>query len=101
MATKIQILCWKNIPTQVKASGDDGNEHAVPLDDRFQQAVDALAMQQELAGTDEYLEHWNWTDAPDRTGSAQAAAEAFAKELDAAWPKQVPALVKKALTEGS
>ena len=99
MPTTVQILRWKNIPTQVKATGDDGNEHAVPLDERFQQAADALAMQQELAGTDEYLEHWNWSEPVTRVGGAQEAAESFAKELDAAWPKQVPAMVKKALSE--
>jgi len=98
MGTKIQVLSWKQMPTQVKATGGDGNEHSMLLDDRFQQAVDVLAMQQELVGTDEYLEHWNWTDVADRSGTAQAAAEAFVKELDAEWPKQVPAMVKKALS---
>ncbi|MBI3832412.1 MAG: virulence factor [Planctomycetes bacterium] len=94
----VQILSWKNIPTQVKAS-DAGGEHNVPLDDRFQQAVDALAMEQELAGTDEYLEHWTWSDPVEKPGSAQEAAEAHAQELDTAWPKPVPAMVKKALSE--
>lgn len=99
MAT-VQVLAWKNIPTQVKAV-DDACEASIPLDERFQVAVDALAMDEGLAGTDEYLEHWNWTEAGERTGSAQAAAEAFARELDASWPRQVPAMVAKAKTEAA
>lgn len=99
MAT-VQILAWKNIPTQVKAT-DDAGEASVPLDERFQVAVDALAMDEGLAGTDEYLEHWNWTEAGERAGSAQTAAETCARELDAAWPRQVPAMVAKAKTEAT
>ncbi|MCW8129489.1 MAG: virulence factor [Planctomycetota bacterium] len=81
MPTQIQVLSWKNIPTQVKAADEAGGEHSVPLDDRFQQAVDALAMDEGLAGTDEYLDHWNWSEPAGCEGAPQAAAEALAKEL--------------------
>lgn len=99
MPTQIQTLSWKNIPTQVKASDESGGEHSVLLDERFQQAVDALAMDQGLAGTDEYLDHWNWSEPADRDGALQVAAESFAKELDSSWPKAVPAMVAKAKAE--
>lgn len=105
MPIRIQVLCWKNIPTQVKAADDSGAEHDVPLSDRFQQAVDALAMKQDLAGTDEYLELWAWSDvdgaAAADAASPQAAAEAHAQALEAAWPKQVPAMVSKAEAEAT
>lgn len=101
MPTTIQLLNWKNIPTQVKATDEAGAEHDVPLDERFQQAVDALAMEEGLAGTDEYLEHWTWSDPAEHAGTAQEAAKAFAKELDAAWPKAVPAMVAKAKAAAS
>ncbi|MCK6472505.1 MAG: virulence factor [Planctomycetes bacterium] len=104
MPIRIQVLCWKNIPTQVKAADDSGAEHDVPLSERFQQAVDALAMKQELAGTDEYLELWAWSDVEDGAAAAnaaspQAAAEAHAQALETGWPKQVPAMVGKAEAE--
>lgn len=103
MPMRIQVLCWKNIPTQVKAADDSGTEHDVPLSERFQQAVDALAMKQELAGTDEYLELWAWFDVEDAADGAspQAAAEAHARMLEDAWPRQVPAMVAKAEAEGA
>lgn len=98
MSTTVSVLRWKNIPTQVKAEGA-GGEHSIVLDERFQQAVDALAMQQDLAGTDEYLEHWAWGDPVEASGEPQAAAESAAKELDAGWPKIVLDMVKKAAAE--
>lgn len=104
MPIRIQMLCWKNIPTQVKGVDDSGAEHDVPLSERFQQAVDALAMKQDLAGTDEYLELWAWTDVEDAAADAaspQDAAEAHAQALEAAWPKQVPAMVAKAEAEAT
>lgn len=101
MPTQIHVLSWKNIPTQVKATDEAGGEHRVPLDERFQQAVDALAMDEGLAGTDEYLDHWNWSEPAGCEGAPQAAAEALAKELDNAWPKAVPAMVAKAKADAA
>lgn len=99
MVAHVTLLCWKNIPTQVKATDESGGEHSVALDGRFQEAVDALAMRQGLAGTDEYLEHWVSSEPEERLGTAEEAAETVAQELERAWPREVPAMLQRALGE--
>jgi len=75
------VLCWKDIPAVVKAE-DSRGEVSLQLDSRFQEKIDRLAMQQGLAGTDDYLEQWQWSEPQQRTGSAQEVAEALKSELE-------------------
>lgn len=78
---KYSVLTWKDIPTVVKA-GDSQSEVSLQLDARFQEKIDSLAMQQGLTGTDNYLDHWQWSEPQERTGSAQEVAEALKSELE-------------------
>jgi hypothetical protein len=78
---KYSVLCWKDIPTVVKAE-DGRGEVSLQLDSRFQEKIDRLAMQQGLAGTDDYLEQWQWSEPQQRTGSAQEVAESLKSELE-------------------
>ena len=55
----VRLMYWKEIPVQVQAV-DDAGTVSVPLHDRFQQGVDALAMADGSAGTDDYLIAWEW-----------------------------------------
>jgi len=82
MAT-YKILSWQEIPTQIKAEDDDGDEVTVMLDDKFMTQVDILAARRGLQSTDDYLAQWKWSDEQVRDGSAQEVAEALKAELEA------------------
>ncbi|HET7009868.1 MAG TPA: virulence factor [Anaerolineales bacterium] len=83
--TRVQIVYWRDIPAQVKAR--DGRQRAArPLSDRFQQAIDEAAMRAGLSGTDAYLAEWRTSDREERSESPADAAEATARELEAAYP---------------
>jgi hypothetical protein len=82
MAT-YKILYWQEIPSQVKAE-DDRDEVNLPLPARFMERVDRIAMQRGLAGSDDFLEQWHWSEEQEREGSAREVAEAVMAELEAA-----------------
>lgn len=81
MAT-YQILCWKDIPTQIKVK-DDNDELKVQLDPRMMEIIDDQAMASGEAGSDAYLDAWNWTEPDERDGTAQEVATSLQKELEA------------------
>ena len=85
MAT-YQIMYWKDIPAQVKATDGDGTAKAI-LPERFAEAIDAAAMAEGSADSDDYLAGWDWSDAEERDGSAQEVVDVLVAELDAAYPK--------------
>ena len=82
MAT-VQVLYWQDVPSVVKAVGDDGTELKRQLPDWFQQEIDNRAMAQGLTGSDAYLEQWRWSDAEERPGSPGDALDSVARELEA------------------
>lgn len=81
MAT-YRILYWQDIPSQIVASGDDG-EVSFPLPQKFLERIDEVAIERGISGSDEYLDQWKWGDDQDRDGSAQEVAEAVVAELAA------------------
>jgi hypothetical protein len=81
MAT-YKILYWQQIPSQVRAE-DDEDDISVPMPERFMARIDQVAMRTGMAGTDEYLEQWRWSEEEERPGSAREVAEAVAAELAA------------------
>ena len=81
MAT-YKILCWQEIPTQIKAE-DDMDDVTVMLDDKFMKQVDILAAQRNLQSADDYLAQWKWSEEEEREGSAQEVAESVKAELEA------------------
>ena len=48
-------MYWKEIPVQVQAT-DESETQSLPLEPRFQEAVDAISMLDGSYGSDEYLE---------------------------------------------
>jgi len=81
MAT-YKILYWQEVPSQIKAE-DDQDEVNLPMPQRFMERVDRIAMQRGLAGSDDFLEQWHWSEEEEREGSAREVAEAVMAELEA------------------
>jgi len=76
-----QILSWQEIPSQIKV-WDDFDEVKVDLGVRFTEKIDAAAQARGLAGTDDYLAQWTWSDEEERDGSAKEVADAVKSELE-------------------
>ena len=81
MAT-YKILYWQEIPSQIRAEDDD-DEINLQLGPRFQDRIDAAAVERSLQNGDDYLAQWNWSDERERDGSAQEVAAAVKAELEA------------------
>jgi hypothetical protein len=64
---QIQILYWRTIPVQVRVFVER-RPITQQLPERFQLHIDRVAMREGLAGTDEYLAQWQWSDKQDCDG---------------------------------
>jgi hypothetical protein len=53
------------------------------MPERFMARIDQVAMGTGMAGTDEYLAQWRWSEEEERPGTAREVAEAVAAELAA------------------
>ena len=78
---RVRVMYWKEIPVQVQAEDED-NRVTRQLDERFQKAVDAVAMIDGSQGTDEYLEGWQFGPYLDQDGPAADSAESVARKLE-------------------
>ncbi len=54
---ELTVIWWRDIPSQVTAKAGR-TRTALPLPERFQEAIDAAAMRAGAIGTDAYLESW-------------------------------------------
>ncbi len=75
------MLYWKEIPVQVEAENASGKV-SLPLDARFQEAADAIAMFDGSYGSDAYLDAWQWGESfpatqPDTGKAAKSVAEHY------------------------
>ncbi len=71
-----QVLYWRDIPVQIKLfTGRRPKSHALPA--RFQLAIDRIAMQEGLVGTDAYLEQWHWSEKQERAGTSNDVLQAL------------------------
>jgi hypothetical protein len=82
---RVSIMYWKEIPAQVKAEDAEG-EVTIPLPDRFQEGIDAVAMLDGSYGSDAYLEAWDWGPEVEVPGPARDAAESLARKIAARFP---------------
>lgn len=78
---RYRVMSWRGIPSQVKATDDSGATAARMLPNRWQQEIDKVAMREDLAGTDEYLELWGWSGSMERDGTAEEVADAVLAAL--------------------
>jgi Virulence factor len=78
---RVQVLYWQDVPSLLKAVGDDGAESKRQLPDWFQQEIDKRAMVQGLTDGDAYLEQWHWSEPEERPGTPDEALDALEREL--------------------
>jgi hypothetical protein len=83
-----QILLWQDIPSVLKAFDEDGAASSRQLPERFQQEIDRQAMRQGLAGSDDYLAQWHWSDREERAGSPDEVLDAVVQELEQAFDER-------------
>ena len=87
MAT-YQILYWKDIPAQVRVF-KGRRPVSRPMPARFQTAIDREAMETGLAGTDDYLDQWEWTEKMERPGEPEEILNALVQELEAEYNNKI------------
>ena len=93
--TKYKILYWQGIPSQVRATDENGRVNR-PLPKRFQEAIDEAAMSLGKIGSDAYTDGFQWGEELEHPGTAEETAEAIAGELDKKYPNiNWRSLVKK------
>ena len=83
-----QILYWKDIPAQVKVFPENGRPVSRLLPERFLVEIDARAMREGLAGTDDYLEQWHWSEKKERDLPAEELLETLLRELNPESPQK-------------
>ena len=93
-------MYWKEIPVQVQAQDETG-QASNPLDPRFQQGVDAIAMFDGSAGSDEYLMAWDWNDFGEVDGTAQEVADRVAERFNTAFPEDFVARIRDRHSAGA
>ena len=92
---KYKILYWYGIPSQVRATDENGRVGR-PLPQRFQEAIDDAAMALGRMGTNTYTDGFQWGEEIEHPGTAEEVADAIAAELDKGHPSvDWRALVKK------
>ena len=77
-----QVLYWKDIPAQVRVFLEGRRPLSRQMSDRFQLEIDARAMREGLVGSEEYLQHWNWSEKRERDLPAEELLETVVRELE-------------------
>jgi hypothetical protein len=90
---KVRIMYWKEIPVQVQAQ-DDSGEVSRPLNPRFQEAADAIAMLDGSAGSDSYLDGWGYGPFFQAEGLAGEAAETITAQYNSNMPEDFVARIR-------
>ncbi len=83
MAT-YRVISWKGIPSLVEAREGDQTVR-VPLSQRFQDLIDAVAMRQGATESQAYLEGWEPGSVNERPGGPEPVAEAVVAELEGSF----------------
>jgi hypothetical protein len=92
-------MYWKEIPVQVQAK-DESGQVSKPLDDRFQQGVDAISMFDGSGGSDDYLMAWQWGDYAEMEGKAQDVGGRVAERYNMGFPRDFVARIRDLHSSG-
>jgi len=78
---RYRIIQWRDLPSLVEAE-EGGETVRVPLSQRFQDLIDAIAMRDGATESEAYLEGWAPGPDAERPGPAEAVAREVAAELE-------------------
>lgn len=81
---RVRIIQWRDLPSLVEAE-EGGETVRVPLSQRFQDLIDAVAMREGATESDAYLAGWAPGPETERPGAAEEVAQAVAAELEAGF----------------
>jgi Virulence factor len=81
---RYRIIQWRDLPSVVEAV-EGGETARVPLSQRFQDLIDAVAMREGASESRAYLEGWRPGPEAERPGSAEAVAREVAAELESGY----------------
>jgi len=81
---RVRIIQWRDLPSLVEAE-EGGETVRVPLSQRFQDLIDAVAMRDGATESEAYLAGWAPGPESERPGGAPAVAQAVADELEAGF----------------
>ena len=90
---KVKVMYWKEIPAQVQAEDASGRASA-QLAGRFQEGIDAIAMFDGSAGTDDYLMGWEFRDYDEVEGAPQDAVNMIAERFNSGFPMDFVARIR-------
>ena len=89
-----QILYWRDIPAQVKIyTKRRPTSHA--LSSRFQVAIDRIAMEEGLTGTEAYLDQWQWSEKKPIEGDPSEIAARIIEQVEREGDEQLAAYRKR------
>jgi len=97
---KLRIMYWKEIPIQVQAE-DESDTISKQLDGRFQEGIDAIAMEDGSAGTDDYLLGWEWGTYTLVDGTAEEVAQSTANRINDSMPQDFIYRIRKMQSDGT
>ena len=83
----VTIVYWRDIPAQViVGKGRRGSKR--PLPERFEQAIDRVAMRIGAEDSDAYMADWRKAEPFSVKGDADAVADAQAARIDTEYDKE-------------
>ena len=97
---KVRLMYWKEIPVQVQATNDSETQ-SLPLDSRFQEAVDAISMMEGSYGSDEYLDAWEWGEYFEMPGKLDDVLNSVVDRYNKGMPQNFVAKLRDLHTNGS
>ncbi len=77
---RYRVLAWRDIPTQVEATDASGTRAKRQMPRWFMLEISRITMREGLAGTDDYLAEFEWSDEVERDGSPEEVADAVVAE---------------------
>ncbi len=78
---RYRIIQWRDLPSLVEAE-EGGQTVRVPLSQRFQDLIDAVAMREGATESETYLDGWAPGPETERPGAPEAVAREVAAELE-------------------
>jgi 2-polyprenyl-3-methyl-5-hydroxy-6-metoxy-1,4-benzoquinol methylase len=79
--TRYRILAWREIPTQVEATDASGAIVKRPMPRWFMQEISRITMREGLAGSNDYLDEFEWSAPAERRGTAEEVVTEVSAEL--------------------